>query len=200
MIDLNSLHFPGKEPDEQIVMALRRHPAALAQKIFLFAFIGILPPIGFYLVNSFATSLNNSSSLGFLITVLSLSIFYLYILLFIYHVWVDYYLDLWIVTNERVVAMTQHGLFHREVSELRLNRIQDVSSLVKGLFPTFFKYGTVHVQTASEQDKFYFRQVPNPEYVARQILELHERYTGLDQKMSDSTHQNLSHRDNEDNL
>ena len=197
MKGLNDFYFPGKEPDEKIIIALRRHVAAVAEKIFLFAVIGLILPIIYFFTRDYLTWLDDSTGLGYLVSVLAVSLFYLYILLFIYHAWVDYYLDLWIVTNERIVAMEQKGLFHRVVSELRLNRIQDVSSETKGFFPTIFKYGTVHIQTASEEDKFYFSEVPRPEMVARQILELHEKYVGLDQKLSDSAHQNISHRSNE---
>jgi len=187
----NDFYFPGKEPDEKIIIALRRHIAAIATKISLFTIIGLIPPIAYFLTHDYLAWLDDGTSLGYLIIVLTISIFYLYIFLLIYHAWVDYYLDLWIVTNERIVAMEQKGLFHRVVSELRLNRIQDVSSETKGFFPTIFKYGTVHVQTASEEDKFYFSEIPRPEVVARQILELHEKYVGFDQESvgSDVAHQ-----------
>ena len=52
--------------------------------------------------------------------------------------------------------------------------IQDVSSSVKGIFATFFNYGTVLIQTASEVNQIDFNQVPNPEKVIKLLRELRE--------------------------
>jgi len=185
-------HFPGKEPDEEVIMVLRRHAVAIGKKLAEFAVGAIIPLVGYFVIRNYTDWLDSGTGLLYIFTVLLVGLFYLFILLFIYHAWVDYYLDTWIITSERVVAMEQKGLFNRVVSELRLNRIQDVSSEVKGLLPTFFKYGTVHVQTASENDKFMFSEVPHPEIAARRILELHEKFVGIDQQPIKATHQHMT--------
>lgn len=176
MRDPSKIHFPGQGADETVLMAIGRHPMALVKKVFVF-FVGAVVPVAiFFVAEKYTTWLDDKTGFLYLVVVLLASLFYLYILLFIYHVWVDYYLDIWLVTNERVISIEQKGLFHREVSELRLDKIQDVSSEVKGFLPTIFKYGSLQVQTASEADKFYYTEVPNPEILTRQILELHEQY------------------------
>lgn len=178
---LQKFYFPGKEPDEQIIMALRCHKIVIGQKIFGLV-IGCLIPVAIYWAGTRYTNwLDDRSGILYTTVILVFSLFELFLLLFVYHAWVNYYLDLWIITNERIIAMEQRGLFNRSVSELRLNRIQDVSSEVKGFLPTLFKYGRIHIQTAAEQDMFEFKDIPNPEIVARQILELHERYVGINQ-------------------
>ncbi len=191
MKDINDIYFPGKEPDEVVQLALRRHKVAIGKKLSVFIILMLVPVILFVTIVSLTDWLDDAGSFLYMFFILVSSVLYLLALLSMYHAWVDYYLDIWIITNERVIATEQKGLFHRVTSELRLNRIQDVSSEVRGLFPTLFGYGTVHVQTASEQEKFIFREVPNPDLVARQILQLHERYVGLDQtpELGAATHQ-----------
>jgi uncharacterized membrane protein YdbT with pleckstrin-like domain len=76
------------------------------------------------------------------------------------------------VTNDRILNIEQQGLFSRTVSELDLINIQDVTSEVKGIIPTIFNYGTVHVQTAGEAARFVFEQVPAPERIRQRILEM----------------------------
>jgi len=44
----------------------------------------------------------------------------------------------------------------------------------KGIFSTVVDFGTVHVQTAGEQETVDFQQVPNPHYVARELIRLIE--------------------------
>ena len=175
MKDFKNFYFPGKPVNEDVVMVLRRHKMALANKLFIFVLGGLAPIVVYTLVVTYTVLLDDDTSLIFIIIVLLAGIYYLYIILFMYHAWVDYYLDIWIITEERIIATEQKGLFNREVSELRLSRIQDVSCVVKGFFPTIFKYGSIHVQTASESDRFNFGEVPNAVEVSRKILALHEK-------------------------
>jgi len=87
---------------------------------------------------------------------------------------VDYYLDIYIVTNERIVNIVQNGFFKREVSELHLHQVQDVNAAVKGIFPTMFHYGDILIQTAGEKENFIFKSIPHPYRVSRKIIDLLE--------------------------
>lgn len=91
---------------------------------------------------------------------------------FIFTALTDYYLDVWVVTDKRVVDIEQHGLFNREVSEFGLEKIQDVTVRVHGIIATFFDYGNIYIQTASEGTSFVFKQVPKPYEVKNLILSL----------------------------
>ncbi len=176
MKDFKAYHFAAMDPDERIDMVLRRHKVALGSRISIFV-LGAILPVGVYaLIVTYTTLLDDPTSFSYVLLVLLGSVFYLYIVLFMYHAWVDYYLDIWVVTTKRIIATDQQGLFHRVSSELLLNQIQDVSSTVRGFLPTIFQYGTIEVQTASEQDKFTFAEVPKADRVARRILELHNEY------------------------
>jgi uncharacterized membrane protein YdbT with pleckstrin-like domain len=105
---------------------------------------------------------------------LGVSIYYLSIWLFFFTSFADYYLDLWTVTNDRIVSIDQQGLFARTISELDLYKIQDVTSETKGFFPSIFNYGNVYIQTAAEKERFLFKQVPNPNEIRQKVIELME--------------------------
>jgi len=77
----------------------------------------------------------------------------------------DFYLDIWILTNERVIAVEQKGLFSRTISEFELYKIQDVTVDVEGIIPTMLNYGNLVVRTASEHRDFVFKQVWHPNMV-----------------------------------
>lgn len=85
-------------------------------------------------------------------------------------IWIDVWFDTWIITSDRIINIEQHGLFSREVSELKLTRVQDVSVEVHGFFQTFLNYGDVHIQTAGEEERFQFRAVPDPYGVKNLIM------------------------------
>lgn len=166
-----AVNFPGKEPNEQILLVLRRHWYVVFRRIALFAFTAFVPGVALLAAGNLGHPFvfdprNLSSILG----VLVLSTYELLVWIFFYVAWLDYELDVFIVTDQRIVNIAQNGLFARTVSEQRLFRVQDVTSEVKGIIPTFLRFGTVYVQTAGEQEHFIFRNVPDPEHVAKVIL------------------------------
>ena len=101
-----------------------------------------------------------------------LNTFLLFIWLYAFLVWVDYYFDVWIITSQRIVNIEQKGLFNREVSELQFSRIQDVTSVVDGFIPTILNFGDVYVQTAAEEERFVFRQIPDPYTIKDMVMQL----------------------------
>lgn len=88
--------------------------------------------------------------------------------------WTDYYLDVWILTDKRLIDVEQRGLFHRKVSSLDLRNIQDIKIETKGLIATFLKFGDIHVQTAGADREFVIREAYNPELVKRQLTEAYQ--------------------------
>ncbi|RJR30801.1 PH domain-containing protein [Candidatus Parcubacteria bacterium] len=169
-----NLLVPNKEHDEKIIMLLRRHWFIIWLKIFFFGLAGILPVIFYFMELPFFNNINQNN-IGHALLILSTSVYYLYIWLFLFVAFVDYYLDVWIVTNKRILNVEQHGLFHRTVSEQRLYRIQDVTSELKGIFSTMFNYGTVHIQTAGEKARFVFKEVPDPHNIAKKVMMMAEQ-------------------------
>lgn len=103
------------------------------------------------------------------------SAYYLFIWLFFFFSFIDYYLDIWLITNERIIDVQQQGFFSRIISEQRLYRVQDVTSEVHGTAPTIFRYGEVYIQTAGTKQRFLFHQVPHPERVRDIIIKLAEK-------------------------
>lgn len=107
---------------------------------------------------------------------------FLFLWLYGFLVWIDYFFDVWIVTNERIVNIEQKGLFNRRISELRFSRIQDVTASVDGLIPTILNFGDVYVQTAAEEERFVFRQVGDPFAVKDEVMRLSRNSMNDDMK------------------
>lgn len=85
-------------------------------------------------------------------------------------IWTDYYLDVWFITNKRIIDVEQKGFFHREVSTFRMERIQDITVEIRGIIPTFLNFGDIHVQTAGQSQEFIIKGIPRPKYVKEVIL------------------------------
>lgn len=169
---LSIYRLPNQLPDEKIVKILRRDAFILFKKVIVFIFLMVLFIAFVYLYESLFPEAAKGQYLPLLILVASA--FLLFIWLFFFFSFIDYYLDVWIVTNERIISIEQEGFFARIISEQRLFRVQDVTSEIEGLFPTLFKYGNVYIQTAAEKERFTFEQVPDPNEVRDVIIKLAE--------------------------
>ncbi|KKR21249.1 MAG: PASTA domain containing protein [Candidatus Moranbacteria bacterium GW2011_GWA2_39_41] len=167
------IHFKGQKDDETIILVIRRHWFNILQQLFLvFLMIGFLFGSLTYLPILFPV-LNTSSAHDLFIFLANSFAIVTWIILFL--VWIDYYFDVWIITSRRIVNIDQKGLFIRTISELEFDKIQDVTTEVKGIIPTFLNFGNVFVQTAGEKERFIFQQIPDPYAVKDLIMNLEEK-------------------------
>ncbi len=75
------------------------------------------------------------------------------------------------VTDRNVIQILQQGLFDRKISQISLANVEDVSSQQRGFFANTFNFGCVKIETAGEQANFIFNFCPNPNGVAKIILD-----------------------------
>ncbi|MBM3205046.1 PH domain-containing protein [Candidatus Uhrbacteria bacterium] len=171
MIHLN--HLPNCSPNEKIIHFLRRHPITLIGLIISYIGILVLPLILYWYLHTYQIWILQDP-VWLPIIVLAGSFLFLFVWLFLFQHFMDYYLDIWVVTTERVLNIEQIGLFSRHISELRLYQIQDVTSNVTGAIKTLLDYGNVEIQTAGEKARFLFEEVPHPSRIAKSVIELSE--------------------------
>lgn len=152
---------------------LRADLVVLVPKIILFGILLAVPAVLRYIFDLVAPSAIESQA-GFAAFALMRGAYLLFIFVFGLTQFFDYYLDIWIVTNERILDIQLKGLFARTTSETRLYRVQDVTAEMKGIGATIFDYGTVHVQTAGATSRFTFEQMPDPDEVVSAIAKLVE--------------------------
>jgi hypothetical protein len=79
--------------------------------------------------------------------------------------WTNYYLDTWIVTNLRIFTIDQKRLFSRELSSFTLDKIHDFTVDIKGVIPTFLKFGDLSIETAAERRIYIFLNARYPQRV-----------------------------------
>lgn len=158
---------------ENVVHVLRRHPVTFVPKIIFFLILLAAPPTLFFpLQATFPLLLDSPVALPLL--TLGASAYLISILLFFYTAFTTFYLDVAIVTNDRIVDIEQFGLFSRTTAELDLYHIQDVTSEVHGVFPSFFDYGTITITTASNSAHLVFHDVRRPNTIRNDIIRLSE--------------------------
>jgi uncharacterized membrane protein YdbT with pleckstrin-like domain len=171
MLDLH--HLPGSDLPEKSILTFRKHPIVMFSTVLTAAVLVVLPPAAYVLIRAIKPDVLNITGV-FPIFVMVASAFFLSGWIFIFQSFIDYWLDVFILSDKRILDIDQEGLFKRTVSELRLYRVQDVTAEVTGVLHTFLDYGSIHVQTAGEEERFEFNDISHPNQVAKMILEWSE--------------------------
>ena len=166
--------FPGQYKNEKVVLFLRRHWVILSMKIVKLVLILVAFGIAYLVIANFFPGILDADY--YPLIVLFLYTLALTLWAYFFEVWNDYYLDIWIVTDQRIINIEQEGLFKRISSEQKIYRIQDITTDISGFLPTLVDYGSVHIQTAGTKERFNFEQVSNPSEVKQTILSLHDKY------------------------
>lgn len=159
--------FEGEENGERVILLLRRHPFFILARIAVFVLMLLLPLILGASFDNFISA-NNLVDIFLFVSV----VWCLLVWSGIFYALTMYTLDVWIVTNHRIIDSTQHGFFSRTISELHLGRIQDISVKTKGIIQTFYNFGDLQVQTAGAEERFKFSQIPQPVKVKDVIMKL----------------------------
>ena len=163
-----SQHFVGQHVNEEVLVTTRPHWIVFGSVIVTAWILLLAIPSVLALLDAFFPVLLTRpyASLVWLVAAP-----YGYgVWAFFFLAWLQYWLDVWIVTTERILKIEQHHLFRREVSEFRISRVQDVTVEINGFLATMLKFGDLKVFTASEESGFTFRRIPHPEQIKDIIL------------------------------
>lgn len=159
------INFPGQESDEPVFILARRYPFAFLP---ILAFIVMMTVFGLAVV--FLLGIGNI--IPYNIQIMIGSLFLLFMLLFTIVDFFDFYFDLNLVTNRRIVDIGQEKLFSRKIAQLLLEDIQDVDARTKGYLGTLLDFGDVEIQTAGTKPNFKFEMVRHPNEIGAMILDL----------------------------
>ncbi len=158
-------------PDEKVILKVRRHKLALVFETLFLALFIVLPPVLYWISDTVVVIKGNDLFLFF--SIYSVVLLFAWVIFFI--IWTNYYLDVLVVTDKRIVDIEQKGFFSRELSTVRLENIQDITVNISGALATFLDFGTLRIQTAAEAREFIIRDVPQPNKVKSIIYDLHNK-------------------------
>ena len=108
-------------------------------------------------------------------TSLQITLFIALLLLIIGVFWLawqalDWYNDVYIVTDDRIVDIEKKPLIFEDRREAQLSMIQDVSYVQPNFITRVLGFGNVIIETAGRAGVFTFTSVPNPQRVQRDIF------------------------------
>ena len=136
-------HFEDQFDDEEVLFVFKKHPIVMRRGL-IWASLGLLVGPLFTLILTYLKA-NDPPSVNFFFGSLLLSFVLAAILMF--PSWISWYYSVFIVTDKRLIQISQKGLFHRSVVDLGLDQIQMVNYQIAGLQETLLGFGTIMMQT-----------------------------------------------------
>ena len=84
-------------------------------------------------------------------------------------------LNVYLITDKRVIIVNYKNLLNKKVSESALNKILNISFSVKGLWQILFKFGSIEIQTQGLNEALIFRNIVDPSKVKDFLWVTHEK-------------------------
>lgn len=160
---IKHIKLKDMRPGEKPVMIIKRHWIILV-KLFWFLLLWLIFTIIFYIL--FSPIWANFISICFWMIWLN----------FLYIEWLDHELDMYIITNNRIIGVDQVWFLNRKVSECNLGQVQEVWNQTKWLLANLLNYWTIKIQTAWNATNFTMDFSPLPIENSRKILNEVDKY------------------------
>lgn len=171
-INPRNVRFQTQNRGEKVFIKARAHPLINIDWVFNSAFLAIFPilvAVGFYYL---PFDINILDYVEWYYLALVLIIYYSVLYTSVLYSFMDWYYDVYLVTNERILNFQFEPLKRHRIAEARLENIENVSESVIGFLPSINNYGDVKIQTAAHHNLFTFRAVPDPSWFRDVVVDL----------------------------
>jgi hypothetical protein len=165
-------------PNEKVLFIVHRHWF----KIFIIGKIDFLLFLGLIIILSIAESflLSGGASLHPEL-IRTLLVFLgsaggLFLWMHFFGAWTDHWLDVWIITDLRIIDVEQIGFLRREVASFPLDKIQDITFRARGIIQHLFRFGDVDMQTSSNTAHLVMKGIPYPREVKDKVVSAMEKH------------------------
>ncbi len=150
--------FADQFDDEEVLFVFRKHPIVMRKGLI----IGLLCVLAGSLIvfkkptyGAFLMGVAGGAVIGALIMMPS---------------WITWYFSVFIVTDKRLIQVTQKGFFHKSVIDMGLNQIQMVNYQVAGMQETMLGFGTIMMQTFVGD--LVIHEISHPAKIQKKLLEI----------------------------
>lgn len=177
--------FTDQFEDEEVLFLFRKHPIVMRKGLIismLAILAGTLPALIKPELSYFYGGLAAGLVLGILLFIPS---------------WIIYWYSVFIVTDQRLIQITQKGFFNKSVVDIGLSKIQSTNYEVKGVQATLLGFGTIMIQTY--MGDLVVHEVHHPAEVIRKISEV-LRAEGIEADVMDESELEQQKGDNEEVL
>lgn len=158
------LQIENLRPWEKVIMVVKRHWI-----VYVILCLVFLSWIWFTILSYYIFWAN-------IIVHLINIIFWMFFSILLYIKWLDHELDMYAITNNRIIWIEQIAFLNRVVTECNLGQVQEVNSRTKWLFANMLNYWTLTILTAWNATNMVMDFAPNSMQEARKILNIVDDY------------------------
>lgn len=155
---MSDKHFPDQLEDEELLFVFRKHPIVM-RKGLVFGLLAVLAGTLPSLIKPEYSYLFGGLAIGFIVGLVVFLPSY-----------ISWYFSVYIVTDQRLLQITQKGLWSRSVVDIGLPQIQMVNYEVAGFNQTILGFGTIMMQTFVGD--LVIHEVHHPEKIQQKILKV----------------------------
>ncbi len=137
-------YFADQMDDEEVLFVFRKHPVVMRKGLIISMLALLIGPL-YTLALTYSRPPEQYPSTQFFFTSLLISFVLSAVIFFPF--WIGWFYSVFIVTDQRLIQITQKGLFHRAVVDIGLPQIQMVNYEIAGLQETLLGFGTIMMQT-----------------------------------------------------
>jgi hypothetical protein len=155
---MSEKYFADQFDNEEVLFVFRKHPIVMRRGLIfgmLAILLGTVPSLVKPNYMVYFIGLLCGMAVGSLIFLPS---------------WIAWHFSIFIVTDQRLIQITQKGLFHRSVVDMGLNQIQMVNYEVDGLQATLLGFGTIVMQTFVGD--LVIHEIHHPAAIQKRLLEV----------------------------
>lgn len=159
-------YFEDQFDGEEVLFVFRKHPVVMRRGLILAMAMWLVGPV-YTLVLTYLRP-NDYPSISFFFLSLVGSIVLGVIVFMPWYI--SWYFSVFIVTDQRLIQITQRGLFNRSVVDMGLSQIQMVNYQVAGLQETLLGFGTISMQTFVGD--LIIHDIHHPARIQKKLLEI----------------------------
>jgi len=151
-------YFEDQFDDEEVLFVFRKHPIVMRRRLIyggLAVLLGTVPSLFKPQYSVYIIGLLCGAGVGLLLMLPS---------------WIEWHFSVFIVTDQRLIQITQKGLFHRSVVDMGLSQIQMVNYQVSGIQETMLGFGTIMMQTFVGD--LLIHDVSHPAAIQKKLLQV----------------------------
>lgn len=156
------IEFENQRPDEEVVLFAHQHPWMMAKTGFAILVLILITFIAFLIFKSVPIRLIVSGAVLLIIT------------LIVVVRWFTFANTFFIITNERIIYISQKSLFKKRVQETELVNIYNLSYKIEGFWPSLLNFGNIKMTTEGDfTDCIELENIENPHFVHEKLSHLH---------------------------
>jgi hypothetical protein len=111
------------------------------------------------------------------------------VLIYAVHSYMLWLVNIYLVSNRRLVHVSHKNLLNKKVSESPLDKIINVSFSIKGFWQSIFGFGNVEAQVLGLSEPIVFKNVSKPSAVKDFLWTVHAEIVGQTLKPADIINQ-----------